>query len=297
MTLHDGSVLELHVHGHGPTLLLPVNPHPVTGTQAESMRAVGADPELGPALVDGLRDTVRVVAFDYEGHVMAAPKPDTLTPAAVAADLLAVADAAGADRFTYYGYSWLAMVGLQLALRTDRLDALAMGGFPPLDGPYEAMLRVTTATHELATSGGRPAGSAAPEPAQPEPAESTGAGGAEGFDWDAAEVTLSAAQTRQFVTLYRALQGFDDRSAQGRIRCPRLCFVGSVDEIPYGPRWGEVTVDITGPVVRHRAELADLGWDVRVLDGLDHVRAMRAEHVLPVLRPWLTAVSGRRAGA
>ncbi len=37
-TLHDGSTIEIEVHGAGPTLLLPVNPQPVTGPQAEEMR-------------------------------------------------------------------------------------------------------------------------------------------------------------------------------------------------------------------------------------------------------------------
>jgi pimeloyl-ACP methyl ester carboxylesterase len=70
---------------------------------------------------------------------MSNPAVDGLTPESVASDLLAIADASGADRFAYYGYSWLALAGLQLALRTDRLWALAMGGYPPLDGPYRAM--------------------------------------------------------------------------------------------------------------------------------------------------------------
>lgn len=61
------------------------------------------------------------MAADYEGQLTAHPKPETLTAANVAADLLAIADAAGADRFAYYGYSWLALAGFQLALRTDRL--------------------------------------------------------------------------------------------------------------------------------------------------------------------------------
>ena len=82
---------------------------------------------------------------------MAHPAPDTLTPANVAADLLAIADAAGADTFAYYGYSWLALAGLQLAVRTDRLWALAMGGFPPLDGPYQSMLSVTRSAHRMAS--------------------------------------------------------------------------------------------------------------------------------------------------
>ena len=79
--LHDGSTIAVEVHGAGPAVLLPVNPPPVEGPQAEAMRAWGADPALGHSLIDGLSDAFRVVAFDYEGHVLAMPKPDTLTPA------------------------------------------------------------------------------------------------------------------------------------------------------------------------------------------------------------------------
>src|SRR5436189_5901335 len=152
-TLHDGSTIEIEVHGAGPILLLPVNPQPVIGPQAEQMRKYGADPALGQSLIKGLSDVFRVVAFDYEGNVLRLPKPETLTPANVVSDLLAVADAAEAERFAYYGYSWLAMVGLQLAIRTDRLSALAMGGFPPLHGPYHEMLVVTTAANDMAGGG------------------------------------------------------------------------------------------------------------------------------------------------
>src|SRR5438093_8569900 len=148
--LHDGSTIEIEVHGAGPTLLLPVNPQPVIGPQAEQMRKYGTDPALGQSLIKGLSDAFRVVVFGYEGHVLGTPKPETLTPANAVTDLLAVADAAGADRFAYYGYSWLAVIGLQLAIRTDRLSALIMGGFPPLNGPYEEMLRITTAAYEMA---------------------------------------------------------------------------------------------------------------------------------------------------
>jgi len=82
-------------------VLLPVNPQPVQGPQAEELRRWGTDPALGRALIDGLSDAFRVVAFDYEGQVLQVPKPDTLTPANLAGDLLAVADAAGAERFAY----------------------------------------------------------------------------------------------------------------------------------------------------------------------------------------------------
>ena len=267
-TLHDGSTIEIEIYGAGPTLLLPVNPHPVTGPQAEDMRQWGVDPALGHSLIKGLSDAFRVVAFDYEGQCFRTPKPDTLTPANAASDMLAVADAVGADRFAYYGYSWLALIGLQLAIRTDRLSALIMGGFPPLGGPYKEMLLVTTATYEIA-SGAR---------AMPSADESEWSGGVPSRD-----------QTRQFVTLYQALQGFDDRAAQAQITCPRLCFVGSADEIQYDQHWGNVSVSLAGPIVQGQAQLRELGWDVQVLDGLDHIQAMQANQVVPILRSWLTS--------
>ncbi|HEX6674770.1 MAG TPA: alpha/beta hydrolase [Actinomycetes bacterium] len=275
--LHDGSAIEVQVHGEGPALLLPVNPRPVEGPEAEVLRRWGNDPALGRSLVDGLKDAFRVVAFDYEGHVLANPKPDTLVPDSLASDFLAVADSAGADRFAWYGYSWLALSGLQLAIRTDRVSALVLGGYPPIDGPYAEMLAVTTATHRLATE---PRDRAAPATAaEAAPDE---------LDWSSVEVTLSEAQTRQFVTLYTALRGFDDRAAQARLACPRLCFAGSADEVDYGERWGGVRVRIARPLLERRAELEGNGWDVRVLDGLDHTQAMQAASVLPILRPWLT---------
>jgi pimeloyl-ACP methyl ester carboxylesterase len=288
--LHDGSAIEVQVHGQGPALLLPVNPRPVQGPQAEELRRWGNDPALGRSLIHGLADAYRVVAFDYEGHVLQVPKPDTLTPDNLARDLLAVANAAGAERFAWYGYSWLAVAGLQLAIRTDRLTALAMGAWPPLGGPYAEMLRVTTATHQMASAPSTTRQGAAGDAATATPAsEPASASSPEALDWSTVEVTLSEAQTRQFVTLYQALQGLDDRAALPRLSCPRLCFVGSADEIDYDQRWGGVHVSIAGPLVQRRAELEALGWQVQILDGLDHTQAMQAANVLPVLRPWLDA--------
>jgi alpha/beta hydrolase fold len=258
--LHDGSTLEIEVHGKGPALLLPVNPTPIEGPQADELRKYGADPVLGRSLINGVSDVFRVVAFDYEGHVLRTPKPTTLTPDNVVADLLAVADAAQADRFAYYGYSWLGMIGLQLAIRTPRLLALTIGGFPPIDGPYAEMLRVTTAADRMAGD----------------------AQSAEHDEWSTAG--MSKGQTQQFVTLYQALQGFDDHATQAQITCPRLCFVGSADEIQYGENWGNPFVSLAGPIVRERTQLEALGWEVRVLDELDHMRAMQAAQVLPLLR-------------
>jgi pimeloyl-ACP methyl ester carboxylesterase len=259
--LHDGNTIDIEIYGDGPTLLLPVNPRPAEGELAEQMRQYGNDPALGQSFIKGLSDAFRVVAFDYEGHVLSVPKPLTLTPENIANDMLAIADAAGAERFAYYGYSWLAVSGLQLAIRTNRLTALIMGGYPPLNGPYKEMLGVTTIAHEMSE-----------KPLDPND------------EW---AVATSKDQTQQFVTLYEALQSFDDRAAQSKLTCPRLSFVGSADAIQYAENWGSIPVDLAGPVVEGQAELEQFGWDVRVLDGMDHIQAMQATNVVPIIRPWL----------
>lgn len=275
--LHDGTVIPLNISGSGPALLIPARADPRPEEEAVTMRAWGADPDLGPNLVASLSPSYRVIAPDYEGHRMAHPAPETLTPENVATDFLAIADAAGADRFGYYGYSWLALCGLQLAIRTNRLWVLAMGGFPPLDGPYKSMLAVTRAAHSAAAESSEPA-PAADVPVQP-------------GDWETATIQTSEAQTRQFVTLYEALQDFDDSSAALPPDLPRLAFAGSADQIDYGPRWGNVRVRIGAPLAEHEPELTAAGWTVKVLPGLDHLGAMQSSAVVPLLKNWLDRVA------
>ena len=135
--LHDSTAIPLSVQGAGRSVRLPVRIEPYPPSEAETMRRWGADPELGPNLVAGLSRTHRVISADYEGHRMAHPAPDTLTPANLAADLLAIADAAGADTFAYYGYSWLALAGT-VAVAPERLWGWPWAAFPPLDGPTKS---------------------------------------------------------------------------------------------------------------------------------------------------------------
>lgn len=86
-----------------------------------------------PGYYDKLTDRYRVV-------VIADPSTDksfaSLTADRLCADVLAVADAAGVDRFAWFGFSFGSVVGLQLASRTNRLSALVCGGWPPLGGQY-----------------------------------------------------------------------------------------------------------------------------------------------------------------
>ncbi|HEY6710360.1 MAG TPA: hypothetical protein VJB61_22555, partial [Actinomycetota bacterium] len=104
-------------------------------------------------------------------------------------------------------------------------------------------------------------------------------------DWSTVQVTLTEGQTRQFVTFYEGLQDFDDRAAQSQVTCPRLCFVGSADEITYDERWGGVRVSMADPVISRRAELESLGWQVQILEGLDHTRPCRPPTSSPSCAP------------
>jgi pimeloyl-ACP methyl ester carboxylesterase len=272
--LHDDSPLEVSVLGDGPAVLLPISTTVIDGEAAEQMRAWGADPNVGHTLATSLADAgLRPITADYEGHLAQHPKPLTLSASTVATDLLAIADAAGVDRFAYYGYSWLALAGLQLAIRTDRLTALAMGGFPPLDGPYGPMLTVTHAAHRMALANRDKQPDAAPE-VRP-------------GDWDAVEVAQTPDQAQQYVTLYESIQNFDERAALDRLSIPRLAFAGANDNITYGPKWGSAYVAIADALEKHRDELTRRGWMVELIPDTDHMSAMQASRVLPILTPWL----------
>jgi pimeloyl-ACP methyl ester carboxylesterase len=272
--LHDGSSIDVTVLGGSghPAVLLPVSTRVLEGPQADELRAWGADPSLGRTLATALVAAgFRVIAADLEAHRTDHPAPGTLTAATLAADLLAIADAGGAPRFAYYGYSWLALAGLQLAVRTDRLTGLAMGGYPPLGGPYDGMLAVTRVAHRMALNPPAPVG----EPT---------AG-----DWDSVPFTRTPEQTQQYVTLYESLQDFDERRALAALTIPRLAFAGDKDLIAYGAQWDDLVVDIAGPLLANRSELTALGWTVAIVPGADHMRAMQADQVLPILLPWLAA--------
>ncbi|WP_305786295.1 alpha/beta fold hydrolase [Symbioplanes lichenis] len=249
-------------------VLLPMNTGVTDESTAATVRAWGGDPDAGHTIAAALTEAgYRVVAFDYEKEVFARPRP--LSGDRLAADLLAAADEAGAERFAYYGYSWLGLAGLQLAQRTDRVTALAVGGFPPLGGPYEAMLKVTRAAHEQALH---------PVPA---PAEVTPG------DWESAGSTVEPAQTEQFVTLYESLQGLDEPAQLDRITVPGLAYAGAADSITYGPGWGDTEVVIGPALAARRTELEQRGWTVHLEPGADHLKALHASVVLPVLLPWL----------
>ena len=178
------------ISGRGPVLFVgsPIS----LGTPGP-----GGDPiaPIRQGYLDRLTDRYRVIVMEYPPTgAEAAAAVKSFDPDHVCADVLAVADAAGADRFAWYGYSWGGVVGLQLAARTNRLSALVCGGWPPIGASYRDMARVS--------------------------------------EWLAKQANVP--ETQSMVTFYRALEDWQDLAAVAKFTCPRMTFAGANDVITTG---------------------------------------------------------------
>lgn len=236
------------VHGVGTPLILGF---PLMASYGEIFGA-----EQQPVLdgfVDRLTDRYAVVVADYPSIGRSSSiDPGELTIDRACADLLEVADAAGFERFAWWGYAWGAITGLQLAARTDRVTALAVGGWSPLGGAYDGMLEATR----------RNVDSPAPH---------------------ALAVLRDPAQYRQWVTFYESIVGLDEKAMLDAISCPRLVFVGEDGDVaPAG-----VPIANASLVREHRAELERAGWQVEVVDGHGHGLGLDPTAVVPLIRPFL----------
>lgn len=204
-------------------------------------------------LTDRLGGRYRVLRVDYPsigGSVDIAP--EALTADRVCADLLAVASAAGFDRFAYWGYSWGAAAGLQLADRTDRLTALVLGGWPPLGAPYAALLQATRLKQ-----------------ADPEPSS--------------LKVLRSKAQYRQWETYYRSMLDWPEVESVTRIACPKMVYFGGDGDLVEAG----IPVRIASIIREHRAELERQGWTVQEIPGQGHGVCMAPDLVVPPVRAFL----------
>ncbi|MBY8822621.1 alpha/beta fold hydrolase [Sphingomonas colocasiae] len=203
--------------------------------------------------LDRLADRYRILLVDYPAIGKSRDiLPEPMTAERVCADLLGVASAAGFDRFAYCGYSWSAAVGLQLATRSDRLTALAIGGWPPIDAPYGALLAAS-----LAKIG------------QVEPSSMV--------------VLRSAEQYVQWSQFYASLQGWGEADAAASIRCPRLVFFGGDGDLVEAGH----PVPIASTIRRCRSDLELTGWEVREFPGHGHEVTLQAALVVPVIADFL----------
>jgi pimeloyl-ACP methyl ester carboxylesterase len=241
------------VHGQtGPLLFLGF---PVTASP-DAIPAVGGSP-TGPRFLAPLVDRYRVLVADYPslGRSATVP-PSEFTVDRVCADLLGVADAAGFDRFAWWGGTFGAIAGLQLATRTDRVNAFVSAGWPPLGGPYAAMLEGTRRSA-----------------ANPPP--------------HALSILRDPAQYTQWVTYYQSLDGWpDEASAVARMTCPRLVVYGAHAEADVAG----IPLPLAATIRHRRDELVALGWRVVEVPDRDSALILDPETLVPIVRSFLDSV-------
>ena len=239
------------LRGKGPDLLLGF---PYFASFDEIMPDAIAG--ITTRMVDGLAERYRVLTLDYPSIGRSRDVPSAeLNVERVVADMLSVADAAGFDRFIYYGYSWGASVGLLLARHCNRLSALVIGAWPPLGANYAAMLR------------------AALEQVDDPPPE--------------VQVVLrEPAQYAQWVSYYRSLADFDEEAVLQRLATsgtPCLAFVGERGDTTAGSE----AVENASTLRREQKVLEKLGWTIEFVPDAGHEVGLEPACVLPLIRAFL----------
>lgn len=203
--------------------------------------------------LDRLTDRYRVILLDYPSIGKSDDiRPEALTADRVCADLLRVADAAGCERFAYWGYSWSGAVGLQLAARTDRLSALVIGGWPPLDGPYANILEASRRKIGNVTDGSR-------------------------------VVLRSDDQYRQWSNYYQSMIDWDEAGSVAAIACPRMVYFGGDGDLVEA----DLEVNIASAVRNNRERLETMGWHVVEFPGRGHEVCIDADLTVPVVGRFL----------
>ena len=142
-----GAQLYFEVHGDRANPPIFMGPHFYASREAGEYTSTAR-------WVRRLRRRFYLILADYPRGTGRTPHDGTAcTPELVARDCGLIADAAGVGRFGWLGYSFGGAVGIQLACRSQRVSALAVGGFPPLEAPFlriiemaEAMARSPEAT-------------------------------------------------------------------------------------------------------------------------------------------------------
>ena len=248
MPLDPASGVYCEVQGQGQPLLIGL-PLMASFTQLFGAGMQG----VLDGYLDRLTDRYLVLRVDYPSIGGSRDiAPDALTADRVCADLLSVASAAGFDRFAYWGYSWGAAVGLQLAARTDRLSALVLGGWPPLGAPYQGILQATRLKQ-----------------ADPEPSS--------------LKVLRSREQYRQWEAYYASMLDWSEAESVARIACPRMVYFGGDGDLVEAG----VPIRIASIIREHRATLEQQGWTVHEISGQGHGVCMAPELVVPPVRAFL----------
>lgn len=248
MPIDPNTGVYFETHGSGAPLLIAFPIMASHGAVFGVEEAVVRD-----RFLDHFIDRYQVLLVDYPSIGKSADiPPSELTADRVCADLLSAASAAGFNQFAYWGYSWGAAVGLQLSLRTERLSALVMGGWPPLGADYGRIL------------------SAAEAQVSNPPKE--------------VQIVLrSPKQYAQWATFYRSIDGFSEREVSLEKRFPRLAYVGAEGDVGAGAE----LIRNAAIMKENRETLEAAGWRVVFIEGEDHGVGLKPEIVCPIVRSFL----------
>lgn len=238
-------------HGSGPAVFVGL---PLMASHSEIF-GPAAKPMLD-AWLDVLTPRFTVLLADYPGIGRSKNcDPSTMTASRVVADLLGVADAAGIGRFAWAGYSWSGAVGLQLATRSDRVSALAIGGWPALGAPYAAIHAAS-----VAKIGDVP---------------------------ESAMVILrDPDQYRQWSTFYASLLDWPEAEAVAEIACPKLLYFGGDGDLVEAG----YPVPIASACRDNRNRLEAQGWQVDEIAGFGHEVIGQNQLVVPLVQKFLSGV-------
>ena len=210
----------------------------------QELGSTNSSTDVSRQLLESLTEKYQVLHVDYPRGTgqSTGPLPGDIDPETVAEDYVAVADAAGIDRFVAMGYSWGAGFGIHVASRTKRCAGLAIGGWPVLGAPYAQILE----------------GSGASSSALP-------------ADTAAGKVLRS---NTQFYADIVADMGSGDWTEEDAVESMRdragllYLYVGSED---VGVPSMNLTLPIADPIIENKARLEAAGWQVDVIDGYDHM--------------------------
>ncbi len=257
-TAEDGAKLYFRVYGNpdGPNLFM--GPHFYASQRLTSLEDEGLkDPT--DQWIEGLADKYRLILADYPRGT--GNTGDALglefTPDIAVRDYLSIADAVGAKQFAWIGYSYGGAMGVQMACRTNRVSALMIGGFPPLNAPFWKMVKVT---EDLA--------------ANPPAAF--------------AQMEIDEKVWLQSVGFYRPLLTWPEREEVSKLTMPRMVFIGEND---FGqgldPKY---MTALAQPIRSTETELRTLGWEIHWISGAGHLDAIKPEVALPIVRTFLGKV-------
>lgn len=242
VTAADGTELWFATHGD------PLNPAIFLGPHFYASYSP-TDPTGTQQWIDGLSDDFFLVVADYPRGFGKTGNPLGMdfTPDVAAEEYARIADAAGIGQFGWVGYSYGGAMGVQVACRSGRVSALAVGGFPPLDAPFRDMVEVTTRLAETTPAS---------------------AGLAPELLWTS-------------VGFYTPLLDWPEREEVAKLAMPRMAFMGSAD---VGVPTHGVNSPLAANLRAVAPELTAMGWQVEWLEGQDHMTAIEAAVSLPVVR-------------